>query len=70
MKVAMLITGHTTTSTFMRYQVVPADDVAEALLAVEAFVPTRAEDKSVLPFKALNGSKNRAKAHPKPPGSP
>jgi hypothetical protein len=44
--------------------------VAEALLAVEAFVQTRAEDKSVLPFKVLNGSKNRAKAHPKPTGSP
>jgi integrase len=63
-KVAMLITGHRTTSTFMRYQVVRVDDVAKALEAAAAYVQTQSKDRKVLRFASKNGSKDGSKTDP------
>jgi integrase len=64
MKVAMSITGHTTTSTFFRYQIVPTDDVAEALKLAAAYVQTQPKDRKVLRFAKKNGPKNGPTASP------
>jgi integrase len=58
MKTAMLISGHLTTDTFMRYMIVDTVDQAAALKGADVWVQTHKKDRNVLRFSIGNGSKD------------